>query len=63
MELLLEGRDGRKYPEVSGNQEEEKKKRKTDFFSNFSTSKANGMVGWIVAVLFNKQAFVAARDR
>ena len=32
MELLLDGRDGRKYPEVSGNQEEEKKKRKTDFF-------------------------------
>ena len=33
MELLLDGREGRKYPEVSGNQEEEKKKRKTDFFS------------------------------
>ena len=33
MELLLEGRDGRKYPEVSGNQEKEEKKKKNRFFS------------------------------
>ena len=35
MELLLDGREGRKYPEVSGNQEEEKKKRKPDFSQTF----------------------------
>ena len=31
MELLLDGREGRKYPEVLGNQEEEKKEKKTRF--------------------------------